>query len=111
MFEFLVQNKVVVFQIFASLLTAAIISWFSVVLSLGRFRKERLWETKLRSYCDLLVELHNIKRDVEISIPAYLDNRDTNSEFYTQWNEKHVRAWDEIRKQMDVGELLLSREA
>lgn len=111
MFEFLIQNKIIVFQNFASLITAAIIVWFSVWLSLGRFRKERLWETKLKSYSELLVTLHNIKRDVEISIPAHLEHRDTNTEFYKKWREKTPIAWDEIKKQIDVGELLLSREA
>jgi hypothetical protein len=51
-----------------------------------------------------------MKRDLEISIQAEEEHRDTDGEYYKKWHDKHVAAWEEVRKQHDIGSFLFSRE-
>jgi hypothetical protein len=62
----------------------------------------------MRAYTDLIQALHNMKRDLEISIPAEMEGRDKDTDFHKEWSAKHRAAWDEIRKDIDIGEFLFS---
>jgi hypothetical protein len=106
-----VENSSALFNLLVPLAVAIFTAIFSVWLSVRRFRSERLWETKLRSYSDLLLALHHMKHDTEISLKAEQINADTNTDFYREWTAKHRGAWDEIRKQIDVSELFLSQKS
>ena len=105
------ENTAALINLLVSLAVAVFTAAFSVWLSARRFRSERLWETKLRTYSDLLVALHHIKHDTEISLTAELAKADTDTAFYKEWSLKHRGAWEEIRKQIDVSELFLSRKS
>jgi hypothetical protein len=94
-----------------SLAVAICTAVFSVWLSARRFRSERLWETKMKTYSELLLALHHIKHDTEISLTAHQSDADTDTDFYKEWTRKHRAAWDDIRRQIDVSELFLSRRA
>jgi hypothetical protein len=96
------------FQIGISLLVAVVTALLTVWLSLHRFYREKWWEAKMRAYSDLIHALHNMKRDLEITIRAVMVGRDTDTPFYKEWAAKHRAAWDEIRKDIDVGEFLFS---
>lgn len=63
----------------------------------------------MRAYADLIQALHNMKRDLEISMQALMECSDTDTEFYKEWSAKHRAAWDEIRRAVDVGEFLFSK--
>jgi hypothetical protein len=83
----------------------------TVWLSLRRFYREKWWEAKLHAYTELVHAIHNIKRDVEVSIMALEMGRDTDTEFYKEWSNKHRLAWDEVRKDIDIGEFLFSEKS
>jgi hypothetical protein len=93
--------------IVTSVLTAALTVW----LALRRFYREKWWEAKQRAYSDIIQALHHIKRDLEISIDAEIDGRDTNTDFYKGSDAKHRTAWDDLRKFADVGEFLFSSDS
>lgn len=95
-------------QVGLSLLVAVTTAWLTVWLSLRRFYREKWWEAKMRAYTDVIEALHHMKRDLEISIRAVMHHQDTDTDFHKEWNAKHRTAWDEIRKQIDVGEFLYS---
>ena len=61
----------------------------------------------MRAYTDLIQALHHMKWDLEISIRAEMRG-DEETEYHKQWAAKHKAAWEEIRKQIDVGEFLYS---
>ena len=84
------------FQIGVSLLVAVTTAWLTVWLSLRRFYREKWWEAKMRAYSDLIQALHNMKRDLEITIPAEMEGRDMQTAFHKEWDAKHQAAWDEI---------------
>ena len=96
------------FQVGQAVFVAILTAWVTVSLSLRRFYREKWWEAKMNAYTALVQALHDMKRDLEISIPAEYEGRDTNTEFHKKWNDKHAAAWDEIRKDIDVGEFLFS---
>jgi hypothetical protein len=106
-----VQVTSALFQIGVSLLIAVTTAWVTVWLSLRRFYREKWWEAKMRSYTDVIQALHNMKRDLEISIQAEQRGQDTETDYHKEWGAKHRVAWDEIRKQIDVGEFLFSSES
>jgi hypothetical protein len=82
-------------------------AWVTVWLSLRRLYREKWWKAKMSAYTNVILALHNMKRDVEITVDAEMRGQDTDTDFHKEWNEKHKTAWDEIRKQIDVGEFLL----
>lgn len=96
------------FQVGLSFLVALTTALLTVWLSLRRYYREKWWEAKMRAYTDLIQALHHMKRDVEISIRAELTGGDTDTDFHKEWSAKHRAAWDEIRRQVDVGEFLYS---
>jgi hypothetical protein len=100
-----------VFQVGVSLLVAVVTAWLTVWLSLRRFYREKWWEAKMSAYTNVIEALHHMKRDLEISIDAEQCGRDTETDYHKEWNAKHRAAWDEIRKQIDVGEFLYSPES
>jgi hypothetical protein len=66
---------------------------------------------KMRAYTDVIQALHHMKRDLEICIEAEKRGQDTDTDFHKEWGAKHRAAWDEIRKQIDVGEFLYSPDS
>jgi hypothetical protein len=100
--------QTVLLQVALSFFVAIITAWVTVWLSLRRFYREKWWEAKMRAYVEIIQALHHMKRDLEISIPAEMEGRNTDTEFYKEWDAKHRAAWDEIRKNVDIGEFLFS---
>lgn len=101
----------ILLQAFFSLVAAVFGSLLVVWLALRRFYREKWWEQKMSAYTSIIQALHHMNRDLEISIRAEYAHGDTNSDFHKKWRAKHQEAWDEIRKQADIGEFLFSSEA
>lgn len=97
-------------QVTLSLLVAVVAAVVTARLALRRFYREKWWEAKMRAYTDLLQALHHMKRDLDISINAEESGIDTDTDYHRTWAAKHMEAWDEVRRQIDVGELLYSVE-
>jgi hypothetical protein len=96
------------FQAAISLCSAVFASLLAVWLALRRFYREKWWEAKMRAYSEIIETLHHITRDVEISLYAAYEQRDTDTAFHKEWDSKHRAAWDNLRKFADVGEFLFS---
>lgn len=65
----------------------------------------------MRAYTDVIQALHHMKQDLEIRIRAEMRRIDTKTDYYKEWEAKHKAAWDEIRKQIDIGEFLYSPDS
>ncbi len=98
-------------QVGLSLLVAVTTAFLTIWLSLRRFYREKWWEAKMRAYSDVIQALHHMKWDLEISLRAHEEGRDTDTDYHKAWSAKHSAAWEEIRKQTDVGEFLFSPKA
>jgi hypothetical protein len=103
-----VTIQTILVQIGLSLLVAVTTALLTVWLSLRRFYREKWWEAKMRAYSDLIQSLHHMKWDLEISLRAVRRGETEMSEYRKAWEAKHQAAWEEVRKQMDVGEFLYS---
>ncbi len=65
----------------------------------------------MSAYTTLIQALHHMNWDLDISIKGELrgDNEDT--DYKKEWDAKHRAAWEEVRKQIDVGEFLYSAQS
>jgi len=100
--------KTVLFQLILSLVVAVTTAYLTVWLSLRRFYREKWWEAKMEAYTNVIQALHHMNRDLDISLRAEMRGDYTESDYRKEWSEKHRLAWDEIRRQIDVGEFLYS---
>lgn len=101
--------ETIVAQAAISLLIAVTVALITGWLSLRRFYREKWWEAKMRAYSDVIQALHHMRYDLEISLEsAYEGERAEETEYQKKWGEKHREAWEEIRKQIDIGEFLYS---
>src|SRR5205814_5121485 len=51
---------------------------------------------------------HHMKWDLEISIRAQWRGDSEETDYQKEWAAKHRAAWEEVRRQIDVGEFLYS---
>ncbi|MBZ0149375.1 MAG: hypothetical protein K8F62_17805 [Pseudorhodoplanes sp.] len=65
-----------------ALLVAVPTALLTVWLSLRRFYREKWWEAKMRAYAEVIQSLHDMKRDLDVSIRAELKGRNTNTRFF-----------------------------
>lgn len=96
------------FQVGISLFTIITTALLTIWLGLRRFYREKWWEAKMRAYTDVIQALHHMNRDLDISIDAEIAGRDIETDYHKEWSKKHRAAWDEIRRQIDIGEFLYS---
>lgn len=104
----MITIQTILIQIGLSLLVAATTVLLTVWLSLRRFYREKWWEAKMSAYTDLIQALHHMKRDVEITIGAEERGEIEESDYRKEWSARQQAAWEEVRKQIDVGEFLYS---
>lgn len=97
-----------ILQVGATPLTIIVVAFLTFWLALRRFHREKWWEAKMQAYTDVIQALHHIKRDLDISINAEVEGRETDTDYHKDWENRHRTAWDEIRRQVDVGEFLYS---
>lgn len=98
-------------QVGMSSLVAVASAFLGARLALRTFSREKWWEAKMAAYMRILEALHHMNRDLTISSNAERTGRDTDDEFHQEWSKKHEAAWDEIRRQVDMGEFLFSPAA
>jgi hypothetical protein len=92
------------FSVIAGLIASLATTYFS----LRRFYREKHWEEKFRAYSTVIEALHDMKRDLDVSLRAAMEGRDTDTEYHKELGRKHAAGWVEIRKHADVGEFLFS---
>jgi hypothetical protein len=95
----------------SSLIVGLVTALLTVRLALGRHYREKWWEAKMEAYTSLIEALHHMNRDLELSTASMMRGDSEQSEYEKEWANKHRDAWNEIRRQMDVGEFLYSRDS
>jgi high-affinity Fe2+/Pb2+ permease len=90
---------------------AAATSWFTVKLSLAKFRKERLWEKKALAYERVIDAIHKAKKFSSEHLDAQYDGRDLPDERDEELRKLAKEAMDEIRRAADIGGFVLSAQA
>ena len=99
-------------QILVAVGTAVITAPLAVWLSMRRFYAEKLWERKLSAYTAIIEALHQLAypfNDLEELAPKR--GQALSKERREELWKKHAAAYGEIRKQVDVGELVLPAKA
>jgi hypothetical protein len=100
-----------VIQVALSLLSAFVASGLTAWFSLRRFYSEKWWDRKLAAYTAIMEALHHMKRINDDSIRREENGVEASDERETEDYTKYRDASLEVRKQRDLGEFLLSREA
>jgi hypothetical protein len=98
-------------NLFTSLIVAVISALITASLSLRRFRREKWWERKVDAYSKVIEALHNSKAFASHHLKALGRDEDVPEETDNELRRRANLAHDEILKTMDVGALLLSKEA
>ena len=98
-------------QIAVGGITAVIASYLTVWLSLRRFYSEKWWEKKAEAYSTTLDALHYMKRFFDENLNAQMMHRGLPEDRNQDLNKKFHKAYDELKKRIDIGQFVLSDEA
>lgn len=98
-------------KILSGVAIAGLSSWFTVHLSLKRFRTEKWWEKKSEAYSNLLGTIHDAKAFAEENLEAMQRSRELSEEEDRELRSKSKKAESEIYRAMDVGAFYLSQQA
>ncbi len=98
-------------QILVGLVVAITTAWVTVHLALRRFRSEKWWERKAEAYSAIIEALHHMKRFADEALDDQLGGRKFPEERRKQLFGKSNEAYDELRKQIDIGSFVLSKDA
>jgi len=98
-------------QFASNLVVAMIVAVLTVQLSLRRFYREKWWERRLDAYIRVIEALHHMMRDLDASYKREIEGRDHESAHAKELSAKASAGWAEVRKTIDMGQLLLSPEA
>jgi hypothetical protein len=90
----------------AAFLTAPLTAW----LAMRRFSAEKWWEKKLEAYLAIIEALHHLERPYDEVMEAWWSGSETPKETPEAWL-KHRESLSEIRKYIDMGELVISERA
>ena len=90
---------------------AVIASWITVRLSLKRFISEKWWEKKVDAYAAILESIHYMKVTFEEDLNALEMAQEVPDDRKQETLKKHREARDELYKQIDVWQFVLSDKA
>ena len=93
------------------LIIAVVAAYFTVKLSIKRFRSERWWERKAEAYSVIVEALHHMKNYCEEEIEAQVTHRDLPEEKSKYLSKKLNRGREEIAKATDIGAFIICEEA
>jgi hypothetical protein len=83
----------------------------TVRLALRRFYAEKWWERKMAAYAAVIESLHHVRNHADTNLTFSMRGRDVPEEGERQLAEKLQGAMAELRKQVDIGDFVLSQEA
>jgi hypothetical protein len=90
---------------------ALVSAWLTVFLALRRFYSEKWWERKWEAYSGLLDALHHIKNYDDHYSAFEERNAELPEKAKILLTEKLQNSMAEVRKQRDVGSLVISEQA
>jgi len=98
-------------KIVVGAITAVIASYITVRLSLKRFYSEKWWEKKAEAYSAIIESLHHMKRYFDDVLEAEMSARKMPEDRKQELAQKSSKAHDELKKRIDIGHFVLSKEA
>lgn len=99
------------YTIAVSVVPAVISAFVTVQLSLTRFRFERRWEKRAKTYEDIMEALHHAKAFSAAYLGADYKGREISDDVAESVRARSKAAAQEIEKAADIGAYLLSKEA
>lgn len=93
------------------IISSILSAYLAVQLALRRFYKEKWWERKLSAYMSAFEALHLFRFVYAEWQDIFLEERDINTEDKQELLRKRRVAESDIRKAIDIGELLITKEA
>lgn len=95
----------------SSVVVAVITATLTVRFALRRFYAEKWWERKSATYTAIIEALHHVKNYAETNLTSSLLGRYLTEQRRQDLNEKLQGAMTELRKQLDIGDFVISEEA
>lgn len=95
----------------SSVIVAVITATLTVRLALKRFYAEKWWERKSTAYASIIEALHHVRNYADTNLTLEMLQRDLPEQGMQELTEKLRSAMGELRKQLDIGEFVLSEEA
>ncbi len=94
-----------------SVVVAVLTAVLTVRLALRRFYAEKWWERKMAAYAAVIESLHHVRNHADTNLTFSMRGRDVPEEGERQLTDKLQGAMAELRKQLDIGDFVLSQEA
>jgi hypothetical protein len=94
-----------------SVVVAIITAALTVRFALRRFYAEKWWERKSTAYASIIEALHHVRNHADTNLTFSLEGRDLPEQGKLQLTEKLQGAMAELRKQLDIGDFVLSEDA
>lgn len=95
----------------AAIFIAAVSSWITVQLSLGKFRHEKWWERKADAYANVIEALHYSKQFAEEHFEADIEGRKISSDKDAELRANAKKANAEISRVASIVAFLLHDKA
>lgn len=100
-----------VFAAVSAVAISALTSWLTVRFAIQRFRAEKLFERRLEAYSKVIESMHCVLRCLD----RWIDIKDRKAEasepIHTAIRKEYTQNTNELRRLIDMGELLFSKEA
>jgi hypothetical protein len=95
----------------SNVIVAVIVAIITVRLALKRFYREKWWERKSAAYISLIEALHHVRDYADTHYTFALLRQDLPEDGAEKLREKMKEGLSELRKQRDIGDLILSPPA
>lgn len=95
----------------SSVVVAIIVAVLTVHLALRRFYTEKWWERKSAAYTAIIEALHHVRNHADTNLTFSMTGRELPETGEKELTEKLQGAMAELRKQLDIGNFVLSEEA
>lgn len=94
-----------------SVIVAIITALLTVRLALKRFYAEKWWERQIAAYESIFEALHHVRNHADTNLTFSLRGRELPEEGERELDAKLRGAMAELRKQLDIGDFVLSEDA
>lgn len=93
------------------LLATIIAAYYGIRWSLKKTLSEKRWERKSDAYQKIIESLHHLKRVNKDRVSEEINQEELAGDYSKRLNDLHQKCYDELRKFIDIGALVISDEA